>query len=221
MTREPTSVPVSLHIQEFTGGGPLVRFGTCRCIHHAGTAPSRAARACEVHVWVRNATQHLPPVRIRTPGADRSGTVTREAVARGVSTHISGTVTPERGRMGVSRAPLPDKSVVRRVGARRASACPIDRRRVSLHVQEFTGAGSWVRFGTCGCIHHAGGAPSRAARAYEVHLQVRNATPHYPPVTIRHSRCTAGRRGDTECRQRSSPDSCRPLAGIGVTLRGR
>ena len=61
---------------------------------------------------------------------------------------------------------------------------------LSLYVQQFTATGGWVRFGTCGCIHHAGSAPSRAARAYEVHLEVRNATQLGPPVTICHSMCT-------------------------------
>ena len=85
---------------------------------------------------------------------------------------------------------------------------PIHRRPLSLQVQEFTATGGWVRFGTCGCIHHAGRAPSRAARAYGVHLQVRNATRHGPPVRFRHSRCTAGRpeRGHVHISRVRRPD---------------
>jgi hypothetical protein len=54
---------MSLHVQHFTGGGPWVRFGTCRCIRHAGTAPSRAPRAYRVSPQVRIATQLGAPVK--------------------------------------------------------------------------------------------------------------------------------------------------------------
>jgi len=111
-------------------------------------------------------------------------------VARAVSTDRSGTLTPEVAECAFPVSQGPIYRSFRHPRTRHASACPIYRRRVSLHVQEFTGTGGWVRFGTCGCIHHAGSAPSRAARAYEVHLQVRNATQLGPPVRSCHSRCT-------------------------------
>ena len=62
----PTDVFVSLDVQDFAGTVVSVRFGTCRCIPYAGTAPSRAARACGVKLQVRNATQPGAAVRICT-----------------------------------------------------------------------------------------------------------------------------------------------------------
>lgn len=71
--------PVTLPVQDFTGAASWVRCGTYRCIHHAGTAPSRAARASGVHLAVRHATQqgprvedpslHVPTVRARGRGS--------------------------------------------------------------------------------------------------------------------------------------------------------
>ena len=54
----------SLQVQHFAGACRCVRIRTYRCIGHAGSAPSGAARACQVSPQVRNATQPEAPVRI-------------------------------------------------------------------------------------------------------------------------------------------------------------
>ena len=73
---------------------------------------------------------------------------------------------------------------------------------VSLHVQHFIGAIGWARSGTYRCIRHAGTAPSGAAHAYGMHLQVRNATHRGASVKIRHSRCGRETPVDVRCPHR-------------------
>ena len=55
----------SPQVQLFTGTVNQVRFGTSRCVSHARSAPSGAARADRVSPQVRNTTQSEAPVKIR------------------------------------------------------------------------------------------------------------------------------------------------------------
>ena len=179
----PTQAPVT------------IRRSTCRYIGHIDArqrrhrgepddvpaADRQSGRAKPWHLCSRNSA-------LRCPEAERSGTATREPVDRAVSTDVSGPLILEPAEIGASRVLGADVSV--ETAPEDASWVRVPDTSASLHVQQFTGAGDWVRFGTCGCIHHAGSAPSRAARAYEVHVQVRNATQHGLPAKIRHSRCT-------------------------------